>query len=243
VAPSARRAVEARLKVSASAPVTGAWHWFGDRRVDWRPERFWPSGTRVRLDADLLAVGDGHGRHGTRSYHRDFTVGPDVRAEVSVTGHWLKVYRNGTLVRRMPINAGSPRFPSWNGTMAVIERQRTVRMTSCSVGITCDPNSPDFYDLTLPWDVHLTYSGTYVHYSDADPSPGSGNGSHGCVHLSMANARWFYEYVKQGDPVTITGSTGDTVAADNGYAAFTLPWSQWVAESTLGARPAGALGA
>ncbi|MET9742636.1 trypsin-like peptidase domain-containing protein, partial [Streptomyces sp. NPDC006422] len=30
---------------------------------------------------------------------------------------------------------------------------------------TCDKNDPDYYDLTLPWDVHLTQSGTYVHYS------------------------------------------------------------------------------
>jgi len=54
-----------------------------------------------------------------------------------------------------------------------------------SVGISCDKSSPNYYDLTLPWDIHLTQSGTYVHYSTGDPYPRraevrrSGRGSRG----------------------------------------------------------------
>jgi lipoprotein-anchoring transpeptidase ErfK/SrfK len=241
VAASARAGIEQHLKVSTSEPVDGAWHWFSGTRVDWRPEKFWHSGTKVTLDADLTGVSNGNGRYGVHNYEHKFTIGADVETTVSVPGHSMKVTRNGTLVRTLPVDAGSPSFPSWDGTMAVIEKQREVRMTSCSVGISCDKGSPDFYDLTLPWDVHLTTSGTYLHYSTGDPSPGHSYGSHGCVHLSLSNAKWFYNYVEQGDPVTITGSPRGPVAGDNGYAAFNLSWSKWLADSAAGQQTTSAL--
>ncbi|MFF4749826.1 L,D-transpeptidase [Streptomyces sp. NPDC002514] len=236
VATSARASIERHLKVTTSTPVTGAWHWFSSTRVDFRPEAFWPSGTKVTLDARLKGVGDGNGRYGTHDYQHGFTVGADVETQVSVPGHTMKVYRDGKLVRTLPIDAGSPSWPSWDGTMAVIDKQRKVRMTSCSVGISCDKHSPDYYDLTLPWDVHLTTSGTYIHYSTGDPNPGHSYGSHGCVHLSDANAKWYYDYVEQGDPVTISGSPRGKAAGDNGYADYNVSWSQWLAGSATGQR-------
>jgi hypothetical protein len=107
-------------------------------------------------------------------------------------------------------------------------------MTSCSVGIACKKSDPDFYDLTLPWDVRLTWSGTFVHYSTGDPHPGHSYGSHGCVHLSYADAKWFYDLSKQGDPITITGSPRGKASGDNGYADYDLTWSQWLTGSAAG---------
>ncbi|MBW8698162.1 L,D-transpeptidase 2 [Streptomyces sp. MBT84] len=170
VAAKARATVEKHLKVSASQPVAGAWHWFGDKRVDWRPKAYWPSGTKVRIDADMKGVSNGNGRYGVHGYTHTFTIGDDVRADVSVVNHTMKVTRNGQVVRTLSINAGSAEFPTWNGTMAVIDKQEKVHMTSCSVGISCDKGNPNYYDLTLPWDVHLTQTGTYVHYSTGDPT-------------------------------------------------------------------------
>jgi lipoprotein-anchoring transpeptidase ErfK/SrfK len=233
VAPSARAAIERHMKVTTSVPVTGAWHWFSDTRVDWRPKGFWPAGTKVTLDAELTGVGDGHGRHGVHPYRRTFTIGADFETTISVPGHTMKVTHNGSVVRTMPIDAGSPTYPSWDGTMAVIEKQRWVRMTSCSVHITCNKHSPNYYDIVLPWDVRITWSGTFLHYSSGDPQPGHSYGSHGCVHLSYANARWFYHLSKQGDPVTITGSPRGKAAGDNGYAGYDLSWREWLAGSGM----------
>jgi lipoprotein-anchoring transpeptidase ErfK/SrfK len=228
VAKSARAAVEKQMKVTATPAVSGAWHWFGDTRVDWRPQNFWKAGTQVTLDAELDGVNDGNGRYGIHSYVHHFTIGADIEAVADTGKHKLNVYRDGKLVRSMPADAGKPGFSTWGGTMAVIDRSREVRMTSCSVGIACDKSSPNYYDLTLPWDVHLTYSGTYVHYSTGDTNPGEDNDSHGCIHLSLANAKWFYDYVYTGVPVTVKGEP-QKAAPDNGYADYNLSWSQWLA--------------
>lgn len=234
VATSARAAIEQHLKITTSVPVTGAWHWFSDTRVDFRPQGYWKAGTKVSLDAALTNVSNGHGRVGVHDYHHAFTIGDDDEVTVSVPGHTMRVTRNGTLVKTMPIDAGSPDWPSWDGTMAVIDKQPKVRMTSCSVHISCDKKSPNYYDLTLPWDVHLTNSGTYIHYSTGDPQPGHSYGSHGCVHLSLADAKWFYNWARQGDPVTITGSPRGKAPGSNGYADYNLSWPQWLQDSGAG---------
>ncbi|MEV6741416.1 L,D-transpeptidase [Streptomyces sp. NPDC051104] len=82
--------------------------------------------------------------------------------------------------------------------------------------------------------MHLTTSGTYVHYSTGDPDPGHSYHSHGCVHLSHANAEWFYNYAEQGDPVIISGSPRGTSPGDNGYTDYNASWPQWLAGSATG---------
>lgn len=234
VATAARKRIEKHLDVSTSTPVVGAWHWFSDRRVDFRPKAYWTPGTTVSMVASLNHVGDGNGRYGTHSYTRTFTIGDDVRTHVYVQQHKTVVTRDGKHLRTMPSDAGSPDWPSWDGTMAVVNKSRTVRMTSCSVGISCKKNDPDYYDITLPWDVRITWSGTFLHYSTGDPHPGHSYGSHGCVHLSYADAEWYYNLVKQGDPVTVTGSPRGKADGDNGYAGYNLTWKQWLDGSTTG---------
>ncbi|GAB3861861.1 hypothetical protein GCM10028801_26470 [Nocardioides maradonensis] len=232
---SARKAVEQAITLKTSVPVTGAWHWFGDQRVDFRPKHFWPSGTKISMVAAFKHVGDGYGRYGTHGYTRDFTIGSDVRTHVFIAKHKMTVTKDGKLVRTMPIDAGSPEFPSWDGTMAVVNKERTTRMTSCSVNIACSKSDPNFYDLTLPWDVRITNSGTFLHYSPADPYPGHSYGSHGCVHLSWNDAEWYYNLAKQGDPVTMTGSPRGKADGDNGYADYNVAWPDWLAGSGAGA--------
>ena len=232
---SARADIERAIKLTTSIPVTGAWHWFGHRQVEFRPKGYWPVGDEVTLKAEFNHVGDGHGRYGTHSYVRHFTIGGDFETKISVPHHTTTVYRDGKLIKTMYSDAGSPTFPSWEGTMAVVGTIRNQHMTSCSAGITCDKHSPNYYDGWYPWAVRLTYSGTFVHYSSADPQPGSGNGSHGCVHLSWDDAKWYYRHVSIGDPVTITGSGRGKAAADNGYAAYDLSWADWQQHSGVGA--------
>jgi lipoprotein-anchoring transpeptidase ErfK/SrfK len=231
---SARKDIEQHITLATSAPVQGAWHWFSDRRVDFRPTTFWSPGTTVAMVANFAHVGDGYGRYGTSAYTRTFTIGDDIETHVYVDQHKTVVTKNGQVIRTMLSDAGNPKFPTWDGTMAVVGKAPNVRMTSCSVGITCNPKDPNFYDLTLPWDVEITWSGTYLHYSTGDPNPGHSYGSHGCVHLSWADSQWFYNLSKPGDPVTITGSPRGLAAGDNGYADYNVSWTDWLAGSGMG---------
>jgi hypothetical protein len=52
--------VERKPKVTASPAVAGAWSWMKDRngkdRIDFRPEKYWKSGTSVTLTRDLAGV-------------------------------------------------------------------------------------------------------------------------------------------------------------------------------------------
>ena len=54
-----RAAVERRLQVTSSKPVTGAWHWFNDSEVHYRPRDYWPSGSRVTLRTRLAGTDAG----------------------------------------------------------------------------------------------------------------------------------------------------------------------------------------
>lgn len=227
VKPSARKKVERAMKLTTTKPVKGAWHWFGNQQVDFRPKKYWQTGNKVTLNAKFKDVGDGHGRYGRHSYHRQFTIGKAFKTKISVPRHTTAVYRGHKLVKTMPADAGSPDFPSWNGTMAVVGKVRNQHMTSCKAGITCNKDSPDYYDGWYPWAIRLTNSGTFLHYSKADPNPGNSHGSHGCIHLSSADASWYFHHVKIGDPVTITGSKRKKADPDNGYAVYNMPWKKW----------------
>lgn len=235
VADSARARIERAITLTTSRPVTGAWHWFDPRRVDFRLKGFWQPGTQVTAVVHLDHVGDGYGRYGRQDYTTHFTIGTDVRTHVYVNRHETVVTSGGQVLRTMPSDAGSPQLPSWDGTMAVVQKLPSVRMTSCSAGFTCDKHNPNYYDVTLPWDVRLTWSGMFIHYSTGDPYPGHSYGSHGCVHLSYADAEWYYNLSKPGDPVVVTGSPRGDASGDNGYAGYNLTWPQWLAGSATGA--------
>jgi len=57
---SAKASVEKRLFVSSDPPQVGVWHWFGDDKVEYRPQSYWKSGTKITVRSALggLPVGD-----------------------------------------------------------------------------------------------------------------------------------------------------------------------------------------
>ncbi|WP_079085651.1 L,D-transpeptidase [Streptomyces dysideae] len=143
----------------------------------------------------------------------------------------MTVSENGKVIRTLPVSVGRPGFDIWNGTMVVLDKVPTIRMDSSTVGIF----GPEAYDLgSVKWDVHLTPSGTYAHAAPWNEGKfGRVNASHGCIGLSTSDARWFYERVRLGDPVTVVNSASDTVAANNGYGGWNVDWATWRAGSAL----------
>ncbi|MEU9542747.1 MULTISPECIES: L,D-transpeptidase [Streptomyces] len=226
--------VERKLKVTASPAVAGAWSWMKDRngkdRIDFRPEKYWKSGTAVTLTMDLAGVDAGGGVYGTQQRVVTFTIGDAVTSTVDVGKKTMTVAKNGRTLRTLKISSGKKGFETWNGTMVVLSKVPTIRMNSRTVGIF----GPEAYNLgSVKWDVQLTTSGTYVHAAPWNAGKfGVVNGSHGCIGMSTSDANRFYDQVHLGDPVTVVNSV-DTVAVNNGYGDWNVDWATWRKGSAL----------
>jgi lipoprotein-anchoring transpeptidase ErfK/SrfK len=233
-----RRAVESGVAVTTrpvALAVTG--HWFGGRRLDLRPARFWPSGTRITLSLRLRGLQGAPGVYGTQSKDVHFTVGRDQRSTVDAAAHTMTVVRDGAVLRVLPITAGSAEHTTYNGVMVISEKYVRTRMNGRTVGFGGEYDIPD-----VPHAMRLTTSGTFVHGNYWSPRWvfGTENVSHGCVGLADVKgggadtpAGWFYAHSRIGDTVRVVNSPDRTVDADNGMGGWNLTWDQWQAGSAL----------
>jgi lipoprotein-anchoring transpeptidase ErfK/SrfK len=228
--------VEKQLKVTASDNTEGSWGWFkdysGKDRVDWRPKEYWKSGTDVKVEMNLNGVDSGPGGGlFARDYNTQFTIGKDRRMEVSLDTKKMSVSEDGQVVRTIPVSAGTPggQKASWSGKMVLMAKEGTIRMDSQTVGL------GDSYDKMVDYSMRLTWSGMYAHAAPWNSANfGSANTSSGCVGMSDANAKSFYEQVQAGDPFEVVGSGSKGKAElGNGYGEWNLSWDDWKAKSAL----------
>ena len=234
-----RAAVEGAMSVASAPQVVGSWHWVSSTEAHFRPREPWPAGTRIGVNLDLNGVRAGDALWGGRAYTYEFTIGEAQLAAVDAAKHTMTVTVDGASVGAWDASLGRPEFATRNGTYIVLAKDETKQMTSCSADITCDANSPEYYDLEVDWSVRLTWSGTFVHSAPwSEGSQGNANVSHGCINLSDANGRTYYELARYGDLVTVTNSTRDAsdlvARGDPGMVDWNLPWSEYVAGSALG---------
>lgn len=230
--PVADRAAVARaVTVSAQPPVEVAPHWFGDRRLDFRPRRYWLPGTRITLRLRLRDVETGPGVYGRQAKDVHVTVGRSQVDTVDAAAHTMTVRREGRVTRVLPISAGAPDSPTYNGKMVISEKLALTRMNGDTVGFGGEYDIPD-----VPHAMRLTGSGTFVHgsYWSAPGTFGSVNVSHGCVGLFDVKggspdtpAGWLFDHSLIGDVVEVLGSHDRTVAPDNGLGGWNMSWREW----------------
>ncbi len=226
-----RAAVERRLEVSSSKPVTGAWHWFADNEAHYRPKTYWPSGSKVTLRARLAGTDAGRGVWGVADRTIRFTIGERRVSVVDVRTHRMKVTSGGRTLRVLPVSTGRERYPTTNGVHFVLEKNPVKVMDSSTVGIA--RNGPGGYYQRVAWSVRISNSGEFVHAAPwSTGSQGSANVSHGCVNLSTANAAWFFRQTRRGDVVEVRGSP-KRPGNSFGVADWNMSWSKWLAGSAL----------
>jgi lipoprotein-anchoring transpeptidase ErfK/SrfK len=226
-----RAAVERRLEVTSSKPVTGAWHWFADDEVHYRPKSYWPSGSRVTLRARLAGTDAGRGVWGVADRTIRFRIGERRVSIVDVRTHRMKVVSGGRTLRILPVSTGRERYPTTNGVHFVLEKTPVKLMDSSTVGI--PRNSPGGYYQRVAWSVRISNSGEFVHAAPwSTGSQGRANVSHGCVNLSTANAAWFYRLTRRGDVVEVRGSP-KRPGSSFGVVDWNMSWSRWLAGSAL----------
>ena len=226
-----RAAVERALTVTTSVPTEGAWGWLPDEaggsRVFWRPREYWTPGTRVTVSAKLFGVGYGAGAFGATDLSSSFTIGRAQITKADVTSHQLVVLRDGVEIARYDASYGLDSDPNRNtrsGVHVITEKFTDKRMRSEQYG----------YDVMEKWAVRMSNNGEFIH---ANPQTtgvqGSSNVSHGCVNLSTADARAYYDMAMYGDPVEVTGSGVDLSPRDGDIWVWTLDWSAWQNLSAL----------
>jgi lipoprotein-anchoring transpeptidase ErfK/SrfK len=227
-----RVSVEQNLLVQASKPVEGAWHWFDKRNISFRPKEYWPAHTKVRLIARLSGVRGGDGMYGRKDYVRDFKIGRSQISVANTNTHYMKVRRDGKLIRNVAISAGKGgvwKYYTTSGVHLAMSREPVTVMTSPGIG----PGSPGYYQTTVYNTVRISNSGEYVHgapWSVGDQ--GNSNVSHGCVNISPANARWFIDNTLIGDPIIVKG-TPRQLEPLNGWGHWQESWKEWLKWSRL----------
>ncbi|MEU1368839.1 Ig-like domain-containing protein [Streptomyces sp. NPDC005803] len=232
-----RAAVQRAIRVTADPAVEVAGHWFGDKRLDFRPAAYWKPGTEVTVEVGLRDVEGAPGVYGSQRKTVRFTVGREQVSRVDAAAHTMEVRRDGQLVSTVPITAGSARTTTYNGKMVVSEMHEVTRMDGRTVGFGGEYDIKD-----VPHAVRLTESGTFLHgnyWSDEDIF-GSANVSHGCIGLrdvqggsGATPAGWFFERTLVGDVVEVVNSTDKQVAPDNGLSGWNMDWKRWKAGSAL----------
>lgn len=226
-----RARIERHLSVDSSPHQAGTWSWLSNTEVHWRPRHFWKPGTRVTVNADVNSIGAGRGVFGQVSRSSSFSVGDAVISRIDVPRHQMRVFRNGSLLRVMPVTAGKAGFTTRSGTKVIIEKVRHKVMDSSTIGI--GPGDSEYYRLDVEYAMRVTYSGEFVHGAPwSEGSQGSDNVSHGCVGMSMTNAAWLFDLSKRGDVVQVTG-TDRSLEPGNGYTDWNIPFSQFREGSAL----------
>jgi lipoprotein-anchoring transpeptidase ErfK/SrfK len=226
-----RAALERRFFVESTPKVEGSWYWWSDSEVHYRPKTYWKPGTKVSYRLAIGGLPMGYGSYGKRDRTATFTVGDAIVTKVDAAAHVAKVYRNGTLIRTMRVSTGKAAMPSSSGTHVVMDKKPEMTFDSGTFGVPAD--SADGYRQKVQWDVRYTWRGEFFHsapWSVGDQ--GYRNVSHGCVNLSPANAKWFYDLAKKGDVIQIV-NTGRQVQPANGWTDWNVSWSKYVKGSAL----------
>lgn len=214
--------VERSLQLFTSKPVTGAWYWDGDQQLDFRPRDYWPAGTTVSFVGHLNGVEGAPGVYGTHTLTQSFKIGQSVIAVADTRTHYTKIYIGGRLKYDWPMSSGRPALPTPNGTYLTVEKHNPVRMIGTHA---------DYYNELVYYAVRFTFGGDYYHSAPwSVAQQGNTNVSHGCVNLSPAHAKTYYDMAVPGDPITITRSP-KSGKWDDGWTQWFLSWDQYLAGS------------
>ncbi|MFF6999240.1 Ig-like domain-containing protein [Streptomyces sp. NPDC008313] len=225
--------VEKAIRITTEPAVDVQGHWFGNDRLDFRPEEYWKAGTKVTVHLDLDGVEGRPGVYGKQAKTVKFTIGRSQVSTVDAKTHKMTVRRDGKVYKTIPVTTGKPGYDTWNGQMVISERLRVTRMNGETVGYGGEYDIKD-----VPDAMRLTTSGTFIHGNYwGGGAFGNYNSSHGCIGLRDVRgggdrslpAGWFFDHSMVGDVVVVKNSHDRTVAPDNGYNGWNMSWEKWTA--------------
>ncbi|MCF2571686.1 L,D-transpeptidase [Brevibacterium sp. UCMA 11754] len=225
--------VERRLTVNVTdnegkkRKVEGSWAWLPDdpqSRLHFRPKDFWPAHSKVSVDAPLKNVPTTAKTVGQNDLTLDFDIGRKQIVKADAKSHRMVVTRDGKEVMNFPASLGAAKSPSYNGTHVVMSKSADYTMTSEQWD----------YETDVRWAVRIHNNGEFVHAAPWSTGvQGSANVSHGCINLSTARAKQYYDSAIFGDPVEITGSNVSLSTAASDISDWVYDWDDWKKMSAL----------
>ncbi|RKT52954.1 L,D-transpeptidase [Saccharothrix australiensis] len=221
-----KAAAEAMISITTEPKVEGAFYWFNEKEVHWRPQHYWATGTKITIDAKIYGKHLGNGIYGEKDRLITTTIGDAVIHEADGGTHQVVTKINGQVARTMPTSMGNAANPTPVGTYVLTEKHDHMVMDSRTYGLALDAGG---YVTPVDWATRMSNSGIFFHsapWSVGDQ--GQRNVSHGCLNLSPENAKWVFDLSKPGDIVVVTNSGGPALEAWDGFGDWQVPWEQWV---------------
>ncbi|MFE9255203.1 Ig-like domain-containing protein [Streptomyces sp. NPDC006879] len=238
-----KKAVQSAIEVNSSSGQEVVGHWFSSQRLDFRPETYWKANSSVTLKMALDGVEGAPGVYGVQERTATFQIGRSQVSIVDAKKKTMTVNRDGQVIKTIPISAGSPANPTYNGQMVISEKFKETRMNGATVGFKNEDGKGEYDIKDVPHAMRLSTSGTFIHgnYWGPDSIFGSANTSHGCVGLNDVQgandpsqpAAWFYDKSLIGDVVTVINSPDRTIQPENGLNGWNMSWADWKAGSAV----------
>ncbi|MFF3400472.1 Ig-like domain-containing protein [Streptomyces sp. NPDC002659] len=238
-----KKAVQSGIKVTSSSGQEVVGHWFNGQRLDFRPDQYWQEGSTVTLKLNLDGVEGADGVVGVQQKTVTFKIGRNQVSTVDASAKTMTVTQDGKTIKTIPISAGAPDNPTYNGQMVISEKFKETRMDGSTVGFKKKDGKGEYDIKDVPHAMRLSTSGTFLHgnYWGDDSIFGSANTSHGCVGLNDVKgagdpnqpAAWMFNNSIVGDVVIVKNSQDKTISPDNGLNGWNMSWSAWKAGSAV----------
>ncbi|MDL9938515.1 Ig-like domain-containing protein [Gordonia sp. ABSL1-1] len=221
-----RKAAERAIRIKTEPAVDGAFYWISDTEVRWRPEKFWKTGTKVKVEVNTEGIDLGDGLFGQENVKREFTIGRSMI--ITADDHTKQVVfkRDGKVIKTMPTSMGKPGAETDNGIYLVSDKHEHIIMDSSTYGVPI--NSADGYRTPVDYATRMSYSGIFFHSAPWSVwAQGNTNTSHGCLNLSPDNALWVMQNTLRGDPVVVRNTDGGTLPVTDGLGDWNIDWAKW----------------
>jgi lipoprotein-anchoring transpeptidase ErfK/SrfK len=222
-----KAAAEKAIKISTEPKVEGAFYWFRDNEVHWRPKEYWKTGTKITVNAAVYGKSLGPNVFGKEDRKSTVTIGNKVVAVADGASHQMTVSVNDQVVRTVPISMGKKAHETPNGTYVVMTEQQNYTMDSGTYGVPAD--APGGYRTKVAVASRLSNSGIFYHSAPWSlKQQGNSNVSHGCINMSTENSQWMQEIGTKGDIFVVQNSGGKPLQSWDGLGDWQVPWDEWI---------------
>lgn len=227
--------IEDAVSVNGGGDQDGAFRWYSDTKLRYRPAEPWAPDSKVKVAIELLGKDVGNGMIGNENQTVNFTTGPEHRAYVDNNTKTLVAFENGRKTGEWPVTLGNPDWPSTTGKKVIIEQAESYEFKPSSLNLS--PGDPHYYEPFNASNVaRLTWSGEFIHQAlpSAMPVLGYANISHGCVGMPPEGAKYIFDTFRPGDMVEVVNTNYPQADPDDGFGDWNIPFDKYSDENWHG---------